>query len=98
MAPFLRSRLNARAYFFFGCPLREGGGVGRYRGADELLEGGFVDLLRFANVDRTPRVPFQAGIEEFLAVLHGGSPREGELHNLLLRFPRADDPLLRPSE
>src|SRR5271155_1103388 len=33
-------------------------GVGRHRGADELLECSFVDLLPFAEVDRTPRVPF----------------------------------------
>src|SRR5258707_15676462 len=44
----------------------------------------------------TPRVPFQAGIEEFLWVLDGGSPRESELHNLLVRFPGADDAVMGP--
>jgi len=29
-----------------------------------LLEGGLVDLLAFMDVDRTPGVSFQAGIEE----------------------------------
>jgi hypothetical protein len=43
--------------------------VGRHRGADELLKGSFVDLLPLAEVDRTPRVPFQAGIEELLSTV-----------------------------
>ena len=71
-------------------------GVGRHRGADELLEGSFVDLLPFAEVDRTPRVPFQAGIEELLRVFERGSASEGELHHLLVRFPGADDAVMRP--
>jgi hypothetical protein len=48
--------------------LSERCGVCRDRCADELLEGGFVDRLPFVEVDRTPRVPFQAGIEELLRV------------------------------
>src|SRR5258708_25244617 len=70
--------------------------VGRHRGADELLEGGFVDLLPFAEVDRTPRVPFQAGIEELLRVFEGGSASEGQLHDLLVRFASAHDPVMGP--
>ncbi len=71
-------------------------GVGRHRGADELLEGNFVDLLPFAQVDRTARVPFQAGIEELLQVFDRGSASEGEFHNLLVRFPCADDAVMGP--
>src|ERR1700730_9865034 len=71
-------------------------GVGRHRGADELPEGSFVDLLPFAEVDRTPCVPFQTGIEELLRVFDGGSASEGELHNLLVRFPCADDAVMGP--
>ena len=77
-------------------PLRARCGVGRDRGADELLEGGFVDLLPFAEVDRAPRVPFEAGIEELLRVLEGGSASESELHDLLVRFPGADDAVMGP--
>src|SRR5271170_7372170 len=79
-----------------GCPLSARCGVGRHRGADELLEGSFVDLLPFAQVDRTPRVPFQAGIEELLRVFDGGSAGEGELHDLLVRLPCADDAVIGP--
>src|ERR1700733_7843062 len=46
-----------------GRPLSARCGVGCHRGADELLEGGFIDLLPSTEVNRTPRVPFQAGIE-----------------------------------
>src|SRR5213076_3238171 len=78
------------------CPLSERCGVGRHRGADELLEGSCVDLLAFAEVDRTPGVAFQAGIEELLRVLDGGSAKEGELHDLLVRLPRADAAVMGP--
>src|ERR1700692_4586079 len=71
-------------------------GVGRHRGADELLEGSFVDLLPFAEIDRAPRVSLQAGIEELLRVSDGGSASEGELHDLLVRFPCADDAVMGP--
>src|ERR1700692_1527890 len=80
-----------------GCALSARCGVGRHRGADELLKGGFVDLLPFAEVDRTPRVPFQAGIEELLRVFDGGSAMEGELHDLLVRFPCADAEIMGPA-
>ncbi len=70
--------------------------VGRHRGADELLEGSFVDLLPFAEVDRTPRVAFQAGIEELRRVLDGGAAKEGELHDLLVRLPSADAAVMGP--
>jgi hypothetical protein len=41
-------------------------GIGRHGGPDEVPEGSRRDLLPFAQVDRTPRVPFQTGIEEIL--------------------------------
>src|SRR5271166_765819 len=68
--------------------------IKRHGGADELLEGSFVDLLPFAEVDRTPHIPFQAGIEELLRVFDGGSASKGELHDLLVRFPGADDAVM----
>src|SRR5262249_35069067 len=71
-------------------------GVGSHRGADESLEGSVVDLLSFAEVDRAPRVPVQAGIEELSRVLDGGSASEGKLHDLFVRFPCADDAVMRP--
>ena len=71
-------------------------GVGLHHGADELLKGSFVDLLPFVDVDRTPRVAFQAGIEELLRVLEGGSTEEGELHHLLVQFLRADAAVMGP--
>src|SRR2546430_12533378 len=43
-----------------------------------------------------PRVPFQAGIEELLRVFDGGSAKEGELHDLLVRFPCADAAVMGP--
>jgi hypothetical protein len=48
------------------CPSSKRCSIGRHGGPDELPEGSCRDLLAFAQVDRTPRVPFQAGIEEIL--------------------------------
>lgn len=42
-------------------------GVGRHRGADELLEGSFVDLLPFTEVDRTLRDPQPFYLSSFRA-------------------------------
>ena len=58
--------------------------------------GGGVDLLPFAEIDRTPRVPFQTGIEELLRVFDGGSAIKSELHDLLVRFPCADAAIMGP--
>jgi hypothetical protein len=73
------------------------GGVGGYRGADELFESGFVDLLAFAEVDRTARVPLEAGVEQLLRVFERGSAEKGELHDLLVRFPGADAAVMVPN-
>jgi hypothetical protein len=43
-----------------GCPLSACCGVGRHSGADELLEGSLVDPRPFAEIDRTPCVPFES--------------------------------------
>ena len=77
-------RSNEPSLLLLGCPLSERFGVGRHRGTDELLEGSFVDLLSFTEVDCTPRVPFQTGVEELFRVFDGGSTKEGKLHNLLV--------------
>jgi hypothetical protein len=53
--------------FLLGCALREQVGIGGHRGPDELLEGGGVDRLPLAEVDRAPRVAFEAGVEEAAA-------------------------------
>src|ERR1700722_15279417 len=81
---------------FLGRPFSECCGVSRHRGADELFEGRFVDLLPLAKIDGTPRVTFQAGIEELLRVLEGSSASEGQLHDLLVGLPRTNDAVMRP--
>src|ERR1700722_7631483 len=63
--------------------------------ANELFEGRLVDLLAFANVDRTTRISFQARIEKLLRIIEVGSTREGQLHHLLMRLPCADNAVMR---
>ena len=79
-----------------GRPLRKHSGVSRHRSADELLERSLINLLPLVDVDRTPRVSFQAGIEERFRVFDGGAASECELHDLLVRFPCADDAVMGP--
>lgn len=67
-----------------------------HRGLHERPERARVDLLPFVDVDRPPRVAFQAGIEEARWVRDPCSPGERELHDLLVRFPGADNPVVRP--
>ncbi len=78
------------------CPLSERCGVGGHRGANELLEGCHVELLPFAEVDRPPRAPVKAGVEELLRVLDGGTAKERELHDLLVGLTRADATVMGP--
>ncbi len=37
--------------------------VERHRGADEILQGGLVDLVAFVNVDSAPDIAVEAGVE-----------------------------------
>src|SRR2546425_7878731 len=67
-----------------------------HRGLHERLERARVDLLPFVDVDRPSRVAFQAGIEEARWVWDPGPPGERELHDLRVRLPGADNPVVRP--
>src|SRR5918999_2334848 len=67
-----------------------------HRGLHERLERARVDRLPFMDVDRASRVAFQAGIEEARWVWDPGPPGERELHDLRVRLPGADNPVVRP--
>src|SRR5438046_2302172 len=71
-------------------------GVGGHRGPDQCLEGGLVELLAFADVDGSARIPLETGVEQLLGVLEGGASEEGELHDLLVRLPRTDAAVMGP--
>src|SRR6185312_6497085 len=70
--------------------------VGGLCGADELLERDLVDRLPLSEIDRTSCVPFEAGVEQLLWVFDGGAAKEGELHDLLVRFPCAHAAVMGP--
>src|ERR1051325_5318932 len=67
-----------------------------HRGLHERLERARIDRLPFVDVDGPSRVAFQAGIEEARWVRDPGPPGERELHDLRVRLPGADDPMVRP--
>ena len=69
-----------------GLPLSVRCEVGCHGGADQLLEGGLVHLLPFAEVDRTPRIPLEARIEE-LRVFDGSSRKKVSFTTCLYDSP-----------
>src|SRR5262245_43024855 len=48
------------------------------------------------DIDRTPRVAFEAGIKEPCRVSERGALREGQLDGILVRLASADDSGVRP--
>src|SRR5687768_6290201 len=73
---------------FFRCAI-----VG-HRGLHERLERARVDGLAFVDVDRPARAAFQAGIEQPRWVRKTCAMGKSELHELLVRLPGADDPVV----
>jgi hypothetical protein len=65
--------------------------VGRHRGADELLEAGFVDLVTFAEVDRAPRVASRLELKSLF-----GSSIEAPRKNVSFTTCLYDSPVQTP--
>src|SRR5271163_4576781 len=75
------------------------GGCGRVQchgGANERLERLFIDLVALMEIDGTPGVPFEAGVEEASRVLQPSAVGEGHLHDVLVRLTGADHPGVIP--
>src|SRR5438105_12214159 len=60
-------------------------------GANERLQRLFINLVALMEIDGTPGVAFEAGVEEAGRVLQRGALGEGHLHDLLVRLTGADD-------
>src|SRR4030095_648312 len=65
--------------------------------ANERLEGGLVDLFSFVDVDRAAQVSFETRVEETGRITKKRPLGEGELHDFLVGFARADDAVMRPN-
>jgi hypothetical protein len=65
--------------------------VQRHGGANERLQRLFIDLVALMEIDGTPGVAFEAGVEEAARVLERGVLGEGQLHDGLVRLAGADD-------
>src|SRR5688572_31493125 len=70
--------------------------VQRHGGANERLQRLFIDLVALVEIDGTPGVAFEAGVEEAGRVLQRGALGEGHLHDSLVRLAGADDSGMRP--
>src|SRR5438132_518710 len=67
-----------------------------YRFADEGLQRMFVDRVALTQVNRAPRPPVQARVEQTGGILDRRSAREGHLHFVLVGLTGADDACMRP--
>src|ERR1700716_1502697 len=65
-------------------------------GANERLQRLFINLVALMEIDGTPGVAFEAGVEEARRVLQRGALGEGHLHDILVRLTGADDSGVRP--
>src|SRR6267142_6922993 len=66
-------------------------------GANERLQRLFINLVALIEIDGTPGVTFEAGVEEACRVLQRGALGEGHLHDILVRLTRCDHSGVRPS-
>ena len=65
--------------------------IERSGGADEVFQGGFIDGLAFADVDGTPDIAFEAGVEETGWVGQCGPLRKGQFDGVFVGLPGADN-------
>src|SRR5438552_4027392 len=65
-------------------------------GANERLQRLFINLVALMEIDGTPGVAFEAGVEEARRVLQRGALGEGHLHDILVRLTGADNSGVRP--
>src|SRR5262245_59170349 len=63
---------------------------------DQSLERSLIDLVTFAEIDRSPRVAFEARVEKLPGIPQLGALEEGDLHDALVAFAGADRPVVRP--
>src|SRR5713101_8957364 len=65
-------------------------------GANERLQRLFINLVALMEIDGTPGVAFEAGVEEAGRVLQRGALGERHLHDMLVRLTGADHSGVRP--
>src|SRR6202521_5818663 len=65
-------------------------------GANERLQRLFINLVALMEIDGTPGVAFEAGVEEARRVLQRGALGEGHLHDILVRLTGAENSGVRP--
>src|SRR5262245_14273341 len=63
---------------------------------NEIFQGGLVDLFAFVDVDGTPDISLEAGVEETRRVLQRGSLGKCHLDHVLVGLSRADDAAMGP--
>src|SRR5260370_29022032 len=60
-------------------------------GANERLQRLFINLVALMQIDGTPGIAFEAGVEEARSVLQRGALGEGQFYDSLVRLTGADD-------
>src|SRR5439155_397334 len=65
-------------------------------GANEILQGWFINVVTFAKVDGACSLRIKSGVEETLRILQGSAFEKVELHVVLEGAGAANKTLLRP--
>src|SRR5215472_11327677 len=96
MISWLSTKAGAREKFDSGGSASGFGRVQGHGGTNESLQCLLVDLCALVEVDRAPRVPLEAGVEELRRILQGRPLGEGHLHDALVGLACADQSVVRP--
>src|SRR5215469_2255927 len=72
------------------------GFVEGHRGANESLQGLFVDIVAFVEVDGAPRISLEARVEKARRIFQGRALGERHFHDVLVSLAGADQSVVRP--
>jgi hypothetical protein len=59
---------------------------------NEVIQGTFVNLVMFFDVDGMPDLPVKAGVEETCRIVQSSTLEEGQLDHVLVGLTRTDTP------
>ncbi len=65
--------------------------------AEDLFQGALIDSVAIAEIDPSPHIASEAGVEELVRIRKACAMKEGQLYFILDRGGHADDSIVRPA-